>query len=103
MIRIVGAVVFGPFAILLFLALAGAVAALAGGLAGWESLRTSGGAVAGFGAFGFFAWFFIVAYFQLYEFMSLFAPKPNSPAQSNVSQKSAPVTTGSSGHNGRLI
>jgi hypothetical protein len=101
---IVGAVIFGPFAILFFLALAGAVAALVGGLTGWESLRTSGGTLAGFGALGFFVWFFIVGYFQLCDLLNLFPPHAaNSPAQSNVSQTSAQTRVGSSGNNGRSI
>jgi hypothetical protein len=101
---VVAAVVFGPFAILLFLALAGAVAALVGGLAGWESVRTSGGAIAGFGVLGFFAWFFITAYFQLFDLLSLFASaRPNSTAPSNVSPTSAQMRAGSLGNNGRPI
>jgi hypothetical protein len=102
---VVGVVVFGPFAILLFLALAGAVAALVGGLAGWETLRTSGGAAAGFGALGFFAWLFIAGYFQLFDLLNLYASTaPNSPAPSNVSQSnSAQTKVGSLGNNGRSI
>jgi hypothetical protein len=102
---VVLAVIFGPFAILFVLALAGAIAALLGGLAGWESLRTSGGAVAGFGALGFFVWLFIAAKFQLVDLLNLFTPTtPNSPAQSNVSQTNrAQTKVGSLGNNGKSI
>jgi len=101
---IVGAVLFGPFAVTLFLALAGAVAALVGGLSGWEDLRTTGGAVSGFGALGFFAWFFIAGYFRLFDILNLFTPTtPNGPAQSNVSQANVAQTKAGLSNNGRSI
>jgi hypothetical protein len=63
MIRKIFAVAtYFPFAIMLVLAIVGAVVALVGGLAGWEAVRTSGGTMAGVGALGFFGWFFVLAW-----------------------------------------
>jgi len=63
--KIVGTVVFGPFAIALFLVIAGVAAALIGGLAGWEDLKISGGAVAGLGVTGFVVWLFLMGVFPI--------------------------------------
>jgi hypothetical protein len=46
-----------PLAIFLFVAIAGAFAALIGGLAGWGDVTEFGKLAAGGGALGFFAWF----------------------------------------------
>jgi len=46
-----------PLAIFLFVAIAGAFAALIGGLAGWGEVTELGKLAAGGGALGFFAWF----------------------------------------------
>ena len=48
---------FAPLAIFLFVAIAGAFAALVGGLAGWADVSELGKLAAGGGALGFFAWF----------------------------------------------
>jgi hypothetical protein len=48
---------FAPLAIFLFVAIAGAFAALIGGLAGWVDVVEFGKLAAGGGALGFFAWF----------------------------------------------
>jgi hypothetical protein len=50
---------FAPLAIFLFIAIAGAFAALIGGLAGWVEVIEFGKLAAGGGALGFFAWFFL--------------------------------------------
>jgi hypothetical protein len=50
---------FAPLAILLFVAIAGAFAALIGGLAGWVEVAEFGKLAAGSGALGFFAWLFL--------------------------------------------
>jgi hypothetical protein len=50
---------FAPLAIFLFVAIAGAFAALVGGLAGWADVTEFGKLAAGGGALGFFAWFFL--------------------------------------------
>jgi hypothetical protein len=102
--KILEIILFAPLAITLVLALAGAVAALVGGLAGWENLRTSGGAVAGLGALGFVAWFVISAVFQFHDLLNLFTlGKSNTSAQSNASQSNnAQSNVGSLGNNGRL-
>jgi hypothetical protein len=50
---------FAPLAILLFVAIAGAFAALIGGLAGWVEVAELGKLAAGGGALGFFAWLFL--------------------------------------------
>jgi hypothetical protein len=50
---------FAPLAILLFVAIAGAFAALIGGLAGWVEVAEFGKLAAGGGALGFFAWLFL--------------------------------------------
>jgi len=47
---------FVPFAIFLFVAIAGAFAALIGGLTGWADVAEFGKLAAGGGALGFFAW-----------------------------------------------
>jgi hypothetical protein len=101
--KILATTLYAPFAILLFVALAGAVAALVGGLAGWENLKTSGGVAAGFGAVGFFAWMFIAGQFA--GLPEMFAPKTaNNPAQPTVSQtNNAQAKSGSLGNNGRSI
>jgi hypothetical protein len=52
--NILAAILLLPFAIALVLAIVGAFVALGGGLFGWENFRTSGGALAGLGALGFF-------------------------------------------------
>jgi hypothetical protein len=52
---------FGPLAIFLFVAIAGAFAALIGGLAGWVDVTEFGKLAAGGGALGFFAWLFLPA------------------------------------------
>jgi hypothetical protein len=46
-----------PLAIFLFVAIAGAFAALIGGLAEWGEVTEFGKLAAGGGALGFFAWF----------------------------------------------
>jgi hypothetical protein len=46
-----------PLAIFLFVAIAGAFAALIGGLAGWVDVTEFGKLAAGGGALDFFAWF----------------------------------------------
>ena len=85
--KILDIVLFAPLAITLFLALAEAVAALVGGLAGWENLRTSGGTVAGVGALGFVGWFVISVVFQFHDVLNLFAHgKSKTSAQSSASQ-----------------
>jgi hypothetical protein len=101
--KILAVILFAPMAITLFLALAGAVAALVGGLAGWENLRTSGGAVAGLGALGFVGWFVMSAMFEFHEILNLFTPnKSNAFAQSNASQSNNAQSNASSlGNNGR--
>ena len=58
--NILAAILLLPFAIALVLAIVGAFVALGGGLFGWENFRTSGGALAGLGALGFFGWFFLL-------------------------------------------
>jgi hypothetical protein len=100
--KILEFILFAPLAITLFLALAGAVAALAGGLAGWENLRTSGGALAGLGALGFVGWFFMSAMFQFHDILNLFTRgKSNTSAQSNASQSNnARSNISSLGNNG---
>ena len=101
--KIIEIILVAPLAITLFLALAGAVAALVGGFAGWENLITSGGAVAGLGALGFVGWFVMSAMFHFHDIMNLFAPnKSNTSAQSSASQSNnAQSNVGSSGSNGR--
>jgi hypothetical protein len=103
--KILEIVLLAPLAITLFLALAGAVGALIGGLAGWENLRISGGAVAGLGALGFVGWFVISAVFQFHDILNLFAPgKSNTSAQSSASQSNnAQSNNGSLGNNGKPI
>lgn len=46
-----------PLAVFLFVAIAGAFAALIGGVAGWVDVAEFGKLAAGGGALGFFAWF----------------------------------------------
>ncbi|QOZ69012.1 hypothetical protein [Bradyrhizobium arachidis] len=53
------AVQFGPLAITLFVAIAGAVVALIGGFAGWDGVTDFGKLAAGGGALGFFGWLFL--------------------------------------------
>jgi hypothetical protein len=50
---------FAPLAIFLFVAIAGAFAALIGGVAGWGEVAEFGKSAAGGGALGFFAWLFL--------------------------------------------
>ena len=47
---------FGPLAITLFIAVAGALIALIGGLTGWVAVAEFGKLAAGLGALGFFGW-----------------------------------------------
>jgi hypothetical protein len=54
--NILALVRFAPLAIFLFVAIAGAFAALVGGLAGWVDVTEFGKLAAGGGALGFFAW-----------------------------------------------
>ncbi len=77
--NILAAILLLPFAITLVLAIVGAFVALGGGLFGWENFRTSGGALAGLGALGFFGWLFVLMRFELFEVLDLL-PK-NSAAQ----------------------
>ena len=55
-----------PLAIFLFVAIAGAFAALIGGLAGWSEVTEFGKLAAGGGALGFFAWFFLPILIQAF-------------------------------------
>ena len=55
-----------PLAIFLFVAIAGAFAALIGGLAGWGEVTEFGKLAAGGGALGFFAWFFLPILIQAF-------------------------------------
>jgi hypothetical protein len=55
---------FAPLAIFLFVAIAGAFAALIGGLAGWVDVTEFGKLAAGGGALGFFAWAFIPVFIR---------------------------------------
>ncbi|QHO76585.1 hypothetical protein ACH79_32155 [Bradyrhizobium sp. CCBAU 051011] len=55
---------FAPFAIFLFVAIAGAFAALIGSLAGWVDVAELGKLAAGCGALGFFVWAFIPAFIR---------------------------------------
>jgi hypothetical protein len=50
---------FAPLGIFLFVAVAGAVAALIGGLAGWVEVTEFGKLAAGGGALAFFGWLFL--------------------------------------------
>jgi hypothetical protein len=50
---------FAPLAIFLFVAVAGVVAALIGGLSGWGEVTEFGKLAAGGGALGFFIWLFL--------------------------------------------
>ena len=77
--NILAAILLLPFAITLVLAIVGAFVALGGGLFGWENFRTSGGALAGLGALGFFGWLFVLMRFELFDVLDLL-PK-NSAAQ----------------------
>ena len=77
--NILAAILLLPFAITLVLAIVGAFVALGGGPFGWENFRTSGGALAGLGALGFFGWLFVLMRFELFEVLDLL-PK-NSAAQ----------------------
>ena len=52
---------FAPLAIFLFVAIAGAFAALIGGLAAWVDVTEFGKLAAGGGALGFFIWMFLPA------------------------------------------
>jgi hypothetical protein len=52
---------FAPLAIFLFVAVAGAFAALIGALGGWVDVMEFGKLSAGFGALGFFAWLMLPA------------------------------------------
>ena len=103
--KIIELLLFAPFAITLLLALAGAVAALAGGFAGSERLSTFGGTVAGLGALGFVGWLVISAVFQFHDILNLFAlGKSNTSAQSSPSQSNnAQPNIGSLGNNGKPI
>jgi hypothetical protein len=85
--KIVGTVVFGPFAIALFLVIAGVAAALIGGLAGWENFKISGGAVASLGVIGFVSWLFLMGVFPIAHILDS-PPGTNSkkPAQPNVAE-----------------
>jgi hypothetical protein len=58
---IVGLFYTVPPAITLFVAVAGAVVALIGGLAGWADVMEFGKSAAGLGALGFFAWLLLPA------------------------------------------
>ena len=55
---------FAPLAIFLFVAIAGAFAALIGGLAGWVDVVEFGKLAAGGGALGFFVWAFIPVFIR---------------------------------------
>jgi hypothetical protein len=55
---------FAPLAIFLFVAIAGAFAALIGGLAGWGDVTEFGKLAAGGGALGFFIWAFIPVFIR---------------------------------------
>jgi hypothetical protein len=55
---------FAPLAIFLFVAIAGAFAALIGSLAGWVDVVELGKLAAGGGALGFFVWAFIPAFIR---------------------------------------
>jgi hypothetical protein len=55
---------FAPLAIFLFVAIAGAFAALIGSLAGWVDVAEFGKLAAGGGALGFFVWAFIPAFIR---------------------------------------
>jgi hypothetical protein len=55
---------FAPLAIFLFVAIAGAFAALIGGLAGWVDVTEFGKLAAGGGALGFFVWAFIPVFIR---------------------------------------
>ena len=75
--NILAAILLLPFAIALVLAIVGAFVALGGGLFGWENFRTSGGALAGLGALGFFGWLFVLMRFELFGILDLL-PKNNA-------------------------
>jgi hypothetical protein len=80
--KIFGLALALPFAITLLLAVTGAIAALIGGLGGWDNIKTIGGVISGIGAIGFFAWLFVTGYFQLFDVVQLFTPKASvGPAQ----------------------
>jgi hypothetical protein len=88
MIRnILAAVLLLPFAITLFLAIAGAFVALGGGLFGWENLRTSGGAAAGLGALGFFGWLFVLMRFELLSVLDVLPMGKAAQPKAVVSSK----------------
>ena len=55
-----------PLAIFLFVAIAGAFAALIGGLAGWADVTEFGKLAAGGGALGFFVWAFIPVFIRAF-------------------------------------
>jgi hypothetical protein len=55
---------FGPLAIFLFVAIAGAFATLIGTLAGWVDVAEFGKLAAGGGALGFFIWAFLPAFIR---------------------------------------
>jgi len=59
--RILGLVQVVPLAITLFVAIAGALLALIGALAGWVEVMEFGKVSAGLGALGFFAWLMLPA------------------------------------------
>jgi hypothetical protein len=82
-----------PFAVLLFLAIAGALVALFGGLAGFENARVLGGTISGIGALGFFA----LLLSPLGELIGLLGKStPTGPSQLNVNA-SAPSNPGKPG------
>ncbi|MEZ0220809.1 hypothetical protein AB7714_05300 [Tardiphaga sp. 1201_B9_N1_1] len=93
MLKILGGAVGLLFAITLFLAFAGAIVALFGGMAGFENARVAGGAVSGIGALGFFA----LLLSPLGELLGLLGTStPTGSSQLNVNA-SAPPNPGKPG------
>jgi len=64
--KILAFVRLAPLAIFLFVAIAGAFAALIGGLAGWVDVAEFGKLAAGGGALGFFVWAFIPVFIRAF-------------------------------------
>jgi hypothetical protein len=58
--NILAAAYFAPFAIMVIVAIAGAVVSLIGALAGSESVTEFGKVAAALGALGFFGWLFLL-------------------------------------------
>jgi hypothetical protein len=81
--NILAATYFAPFAIMVIVAIAGALVALIGALAGSESVTELGKSGAALGALGFFGWLFLLMT-PVGQILLNLLPTSKVPAQHNA-------------------